>query len=125
MKLLTSRAACLLIIFFASVTNAFAQTNVSDFGQFTPAEFEIKECSFDKTADAVILLDKAIANYNDDYNLVTDTRIRLKILKEKGIERGDIHIGFYSGDKLEFIRRVNAVIATPDANGNVTWNKLE
>ena len=125
MKLLTNRAVCMVLVFLSAITTVFAQTTVSDFGQFTPAEFAIKECSFDKTADAVILLDKAIANYNDDYNLITDRRIRLKILKEKGIEQGNIHIGFYSGDKLEFIRRVNAVIATPDANGNVTWNKLE
>lgn len=119
------RAASLLAFLFLFVINASAQTSISEYGQFTPQEFAIKECSFDKTADAVILFDKAVSNYNDDYNLVTERRIRFKILKEKGIERGDVHISFYSGDKFEFIRRVDAVIATPDANGSVTWNKLE
>jgi hypothetical protein len=126
MKSLTICTACLLAFFLATVPGgACAQTTVTEFGEFTADELAMKECSFDKTADAVIIFDKATSNYNDEYNLVTDRRIRFKILKEKGIERGNIHISFYSKDKFEFIRRVNAVIATPDPNGKLIWNKLE
>jgi hypothetical protein len=115
----------MLAFFLTAIPGAFAQTPVTEFGDFTTDEFAMKECSFDKTADAVIIFDKAVSNYNDEYNLVTERRIRFKILKEKGIERGNIHIGFYSKDKFEFISRVNAMIATPGANGTPTWSKLE
>jgi hypothetical protein len=104
---------------------AFCQTSISEFGQFSGAEFDMKECSFDKTADAVVLFDQATSTYNDEYNLITDRRIRFKILKEKGIERGDIHVRFYNKDRFEFIGRVDATIATPDASGKITWNNLE
>jgi len=100
---------------------SFAQTSVPDFGVFSTEEFNMKECSFDKSADAIIFFDKATSNYNDEHNLVTDRRIRFKILKEKGIERGDIHLRFYSKDKFEFLKDIDAVIASPDAaKGYVT-----
>lgn len=85
----------------------------------------MKECSFDKTADAVRIFDRATSNYNDEYNLITDRSIRFKILKESGIERGNIHILFYSKDKIEFIARVNAVIATPDKDKGYAWTNLD
>lgn len=122
---LTFRTVCMLAFSLITIPGAFAQTTVTEFGEFTSGEIAMKECSFDKTADAVILFDKALSNYNDEYNLVTEKRIRFKILKEKGIERGNIHINFYNKDKFEFIRGLSAIIATPDANGNLVWNKLE
>jgi Domain of Unknown Function with PDB structure (DUF3857) len=118
-------ATGLSFIFLVSAFNCIAQTNVSDFSVFTPEEIALKECSFDKTADAMILFDQATSNYNDEYNLVTERRIRFKVLKEKGIDRGNIHIRFYSKDKFEFIHNVKAIIATPDQNGNMVWSNLE
>lgn len=122
---LTARTTCLLAFFIIAIKGAFAQTTVSEFGEFTPEEIAMKECSFDKTADAVVLFDKAVSNYNDEYNLITDRRIRFKILKEKGIERGNIHISFYNKDKFEFIRSIKATIITPDASGQFVLNDLE
>lgn len=118
--------AWLLFAFFLAVQiNCIAQTKISAFGEFTPDDFSMKECSFDKTADAVILFDQATSNYNDEYNLVTERRIRFKVLKEKGIERGNIHIRFYNKNKFEFLRRVNAIVATPDENGKIAWSQLD
>lgn len=85
----------------------------------------MKECSFDRSADAVILLDHAVAYFNEQNNLITERRIRLKILKEKGIGRGDINIPFYSADEFEFIRDIEAQVITPGSNGEFTINTLE
>jgi transglutaminase-like putative cysteine protease len=125
MKLLPLRTLWLLAVLSTIGPRSFGQTEISDFGQFTANEFQIKECSFDPTADAVILFDKATSNYNDQYNLITDRRIRFKVLKEKGIDRGNIHISFYNKDKFEFVGRIEAIIATPEADGKITWNRLE
>ena len=118
MKRLINSALGLLVVQLLFSSAAFSQTPISDFGQFSGSEFDMKECSFDKTADAVVLFDQASSNYNDEWNLITDRRIRFKILKEKGIERGDIHISFYSKDKFEFISHIDATIATPPRMAN-------
>lgn len=103
----------------------FAQTEAPGFGEYTAEELKMKECSFDKSADAVVLLDQGVAYFNEEYNLITERRIRLKILKEKGIDRGDIRIPYYSANKFEFIRDLSAVVITPDENGSVVRNELE
>ena len=125
MKLRTNCTVFLLSFLLVISFPAFCQTTVSEFGQFSGAEFDMKECSFDKTADAVVLFDQATSSYNEHYNLITDRRTRFKILKEKGIQRGNIHILFYSKDKFEFIDHIEATIATPDASGKITWNNLD
>jgi hypothetical protein len=114
-----------LFAFAFSFKYSPAQLELPPLGTVNLSEFDIKECSFDKTADAVIIYDKALSHYNDDYNLVTQHRIRLKILKESGIERGNIHIRFYSKDKFEFIAGINAVVITPGENKNVTTTTLD
>ncbi|MFT3823484.1 MAG: DUF3857 domain-containing protein [Chitinophagaceae bacterium] len=89
---------------------AMAQSQVPDFGNITDSEQKLKECTFDKEADAVIIFDKAIADHNGDNNLVTTRRIRFKILKEKGIERGNIEIYYYSKEDFEIISDIKASI---------------
>jgi len=102
-----------------------AQTKLPEFGQFLAPDLNLKECSFDPSADAVVIFDQATSNYDDQYQLITDRRIRLKILKEKGIERGNIRIRFYSKDKFEMIRDIDAVIATPAEGGKLAWNNID
>ena len=89
----------------------------SDFGNFKKEEMDYKICPFDKDADAVVFYDKAISEYDKYYHLVTTRSIRFKILKEKGKSRGDISIGFYSGDDFEKLRDVKADILTYDDQG--------
>ncbi|HEV7333783.1 MAG TPA: DUF3857 domain-containing protein [Flavisolibacter sp.] len=119
-----SKAASALVFLFPSLT-AQSQNAPIDFGQVTRDELEMKECVFDKSADAVVLLDYAVAQFNDQYNLITERRIRLKILKERGIERANIRIPYYSGDGFEFIRNIEGVVVTPTGNGSFTTTPLE
>ena len=122
MKIL--RRALFFCLFLNVYHFAFAQ-QVPEFGQFTTEEIAMKECSFDKTAEAVILLDKAISNYDDQYNLITGRRIRLKILKEKGISRGNIKIFYTHRNDFENIGRIKGIVGSKDENGNLEFTKLE
>jgi hypothetical protein len=56
-------------------------------GVTCPAEFEIKRCPFDTTAQVVVLFDVAEAKINEfDYQrLHFKTKMRFKILKKEGI----------------------------------------
>ena len=95
-----------------------------DFGTASGAEIDLKECSFDKDANAVILLDEAISNHDEEYHLITDYHVKIKILKEKGFEAANISIPFYRKDDFEFIERLEAVVINTDASGQVTTEKL-
>jgi hypothetical protein len=80
-----------LLIFALSIflcKTGLSQKAMSEFGAFTAKEQGLKQCDFDKEAEAVVLLDRAESNYDDNYNLMTQRRNRVKILKEAGIERG-------------------------------------
>lgn len=117
--------ATLAFFFFSVSFLSKAQTNLPGFGEYTTEELNMKECSFDKSADAVVLLDQGNAYFDDQHSLITERRIRLKILKEKGIERGDIRILYYSANGFEIIRDLNGVVITHNGSGSVTESKLE
>ena len=75
-------------IFICSLS--YSQSDFPRFGEFNAEEIAVKQCAFDPEAEAIILLDKAVANYDDDYHLLIERRIRIKILSDKGIDRANI-----------------------------------
>jgi hypothetical protein len=114
-----------LFVFAFSFMYSLGQLELPPLGTVNLSEFDIKECSFDKTADAIVIYDQAVSNHNEEYNLVTQRRIRFKILKESGIERGNIRIRFYSKDNFEFLTGINAVVTTPGENKKFTTTALD
>src|SRR5436190_24021395 len=81
----------------------FAQSELPEYGKLTGSDISLKECSFDPEAEAIILLDEAMTDYDDAYLMITKRRVRIKILNDKGISRANVTIPFYSGDDFEFI----------------------
>ncbi len=106
--------ALVLLIFINEIS--LGQTPIPSFGKLTPEEVDLKECAFDKTAEAVVIFDQAVTNYDDSYSLVTERRIKIKILKESGVDRGNINIRYYSHEGFEFIKNLDAVVNTPNAD---------
>ena len=95
-------------LWLAIVNLCAAQSPLPEFGEITTAEQSLTECSFDKEADAMIIFDEASADNNDQHNLIVNRRIRLKILKPKGNQHGDISIRYYHKDDLEYINGIEA-----------------
>lgn len=112
-------------VFLLSFNVSLAQKEVTEFGVFTREEISLQQCEFDKDADAVVLLDKASSSYNDYHNLITERRIRFKILKERGIERGNVHIRYYSDEGFESIGGIEAAVLSFDSQKNKVWSKLD
>jgi hypothetical protein len=94
----------------------FSQSELPKYGEFTREEIEMKECSFDKNADAVILFDEGYSYYDDEYRLVTSRRTRIKILNARAGNRGDIIIPFYSKDNFESIQNVDGISFNPGSS---------
>jgi hypothetical protein len=107
MKRLVCSWLCLAVVNLCA-----AQSTLPEFGEITVAEQNLTECSFDKEADAVVILDEASADHNDQYNLIVNRRIKLKILKPKGNRHGDISIRYLSKDDIEYVNGIEAY----------TWN---
>jgi hypothetical protein len=119
------KSISLLFILLFTSSLISAQRNFPAFGTFTQDDIKLKECSFDRSADAVILLDKGLSYFNEDYNLITERRLRIKILKEKGISRANISIPYYSMSEFEYLKSIDAVVITTESDGNIKITALD
>lgn len=118
-------AACIMIILSLSkpcITHAQRNPFVLE---STPAsaEFGYKECSFDKEAEAVYLVNDAIAEYGPDYELFTYHHVKLKILKEKGKAYGTVTIPFYRDNNFEDIIDINGYVY--NYGEGLTFNQVD
>ncbi|RYY27540.1 MAG: DUF3857 domain-containing protein [Chitinophagaceae bacterium] len=114
--------ACLLPCVVATYLNA-QEFLVS--APVKPEELSMKECSFDQEADAVVLMHEAYSDHDEQYRLITHHRVRLKILREKGISHADIRIPFYSKENFEFVEVTNGRIYNQGDNGVLQSQDLE
>ncbi|HSU50457.1 MAG TPA: DUF3857 domain-containing protein [Segetibacter sp.] len=123
--MLRLRIVPLFVCFLTLLQTTNAQNQITEFGVFTGEEIDLKECEFDKDADAIVFFDQAKSSYNDMHNLVTERRVRLKILKERGIERGDIHLRYYHDGDFESISAIDATVLSFDNQNKEVWSKLD
>ncbi len=119
MKKICLTAACCVYTLLS-----FAQEFTS-FGIATADEINLKQCSFDMEANAVVLRHEAFSNYNDQGHLITTHHVRIKILKEKGFSAADISIPFYRKDNFEVISRVEGLTINVGSDGQQISTKLE
>ncbi len=87
------------------------------YGKPSAEEFNMKSCAFDPEADAVILLHEAISNFNEEYNLITQHHVRIKILKEKGISASNVSIPFYRNNDFEFVNVTEGMVINLNEKG--------
>jgi len=119
-----ARITTILLFLFISLVS-FSQMEFPEIGNFTAEEISLKQCSFDPEAEAVILLDKAVVNHDDEYRMITERRVRIKILNEKGLDRANIIIPFYHKDDFETISKVVAYTFNFDESGRQSSFELE
>lgn len=116
-------------IFFVFIsTIIFAQKGIPAFGKIDKEDLTLKECEFDKDAEAYKLLSYGDVRYmvaGDDFNIITERRTRIKILKEKGLDEANIKIRFYSRSNYESIRNISGITYNLDKDEKVVTTKLE
>lgn len=113
------KSICLITGFLFFISNV-TQAQLTPFARLSDQEIQLQQCSFDTDADVVVLLDEAQSDYDEQYHLLTRHHIRLKILKEKGIEDADISIPYYNKDGFEDITEVKAVTINTKPGGEVS-----
>ena len=120
------RLLTIFIVFTSAIT--FAQKGVPSFGKIDKEDLLLKECEFDKDAAAYKLLSYGDVHYEilgEDFNIISEKRVRIKILKEKGLDESNIKIHFYSRLNYENIHNISGITYNLDNAGNVTTTKLE
>lgn len=86
-------------------------------GKVSKEDLEMKSCSFDSEADAMILHDIGqvyLEYYEGDFRSVLKRHKRIKFFNEQGFEYGDITIPFYSHDKIAEIVNIDVQVIAPD-----------
>lgn len=101
--------------------SAFSQKDkdIPAWGKIEKADLESKVCDFDKDAEAVVLFDVGELVCDQSYNIQLERRIRIKILKEKGLSRADVKIPYIYYRNEENVYKISAQTYNLDATGNV------
>lgn len=127
------KSILLLSVFFAIISVAAAQKDIPAFGKVEKADLEMKDCDFDKNAEAVVLFDvgEVYCNFNpggNEFNFLRteyNRHVRIKILNTKGLDVANIKIKYYSEKNLEDIKNLSAQTINLDATGNIVYTKVD
>ena len=123
MKLIVTVLSTFLFIY-----NVIAQDKLPAFGKIDKADLEMNICDFDPDSEALYLMDigevQIIENLSS-WNVQTDRRVRIKILKEKGIQEADVKIYYYSKGRYEDISGLSGMVYNLDDAGNIITTKLD
>lgn len=124
MKTTVAIVTALLLVTF---THAQREKDVPAFGKVEKADLEMKECEFDKNAEALVLFDvgELYCNWISTISMEMDRHVRIKILKDKGKDRGDIKIRYLSFKNIQAIKNLQAQTYNLDEAGNVVISKVD
>src|SRR5436190_10579751 len=120
---------CTLAVF---TLTAHAQKEIPGYGKIDKTELEMKDCEFDKAAEAVVLFDVGEVycdlNLSSAYNPLTtqfERHVRIKILNQKGTDFANIHIRYINTGGVEDIKNISAQTINTDASGNAVITKVD
>lgn len=118
----------LLLLFSASI----AQKEIPSFGKVDKTELEMKDCEYDKGAEAVVLFDVGEVycslNFNALFNPIRtemSRHVRIKILNTKGSDQANVKIPYLSFRNIEDIKNLSAQTINQDANGEIKITKVD
>ncbi len=115
----------------ATSLQLLAQKGQPGFGKVDKADLEMKDCDFDKGADALVLIDYGNIFYDrgtvgfSAFKTVYERRTRIKILKEKGIAQADIEIPYYTHNNEERVLKLNANTYNLDETGKIITTEVK
>lgn len=112
----------LLIVACLSITSLLFSQESIKWGKPTDKEKGLKICSFDSTANAVILSENGSIDFGSGYAYIHVYR-KIKILNSNGIQYANIQIPFYHKEDIEKIKDVKAQTINSD-NGLITTIEL-
>jgi hypothetical protein len=114
----------LLLGSLAITVNAQTVPSAQPYGKIDQADLEMKTCDFEKDANAEILFDKGSVSFNNEYDLIFERHIRIKIFNDKGKDQANINIEYLGGDRSEIMTNVQAETINLN-NGKIEFTKID
>jgi hypothetical protein len=102
--------AVLLLVCAATSQAQKFTSEAQAFGKIDKADLELKECDFEKDANAMVLFNKGELYYDDNLNIVIQHHKRIKIFNENGKKQADVRIEYYGGNRFEYITALQGQI---------------
>ena len=122
------RSSIFIFIIFSAV-NSFSQAGYPSFGKADINELLLKECPFEKDADAMKLFDlqeTEIFINGVDLRIQSERRIRIKIFNKEGFDAANISIPYLQRSKKSKVVDISAYIYNIDSSGNnIVTQKLD
>ncbi len=120
-----------ICLFFIACNYVCAQKGQPAFGKVDIADLQMKDCDFDKGADALVLIDYGATHYDRGtagysfLKTVFERRLRIKILKEKGIAQADVALPYYTHNNEERVLKLVARTYNIDTEGKVQITEVK
>ena len=95
-----------------------------EWGNIPRADLEMKTFPKDTNASALILCDYGESRFNDEFEIVFNRHLRIKILTTKGYEWGTYSLSIYTKDHTERISDIEGVTYWLNENGTIENSKL-
>ena len=94
-------------------------------GEVDKEDLEMKECDFDKNAEAVVLYDGGELIEYGDRPIELRRHIRIKILSDKGLDRANIKLSFVKYGSEDGIKDIEAQTFNLDPSGNIVATEVD
>jgi Domain of Unknown Function with PDB structure (DUF3857) len=101
------------------------QADIPAFGKVEKTDLEMKECDFDKKAEALVLFEVGELDYLNGSGAELKKRVRIKILTKEGADRANIHLRYISYRNEEDITGLEARTYNLDEAGNIKMTEVE
>jgi hypothetical protein len=125
MKSIISAALISMLAYTAGAQTKSTAPETQPYGKIDQADLELKQCDFEKDANAEVLFNKANLYFGIDLSSITEEiHKRIKIFNDNGKNEADVHIKYWSGDHLEYITGLQAQTINL-VDGKVQVTKLD
>jgi len=120
-----------LLLFFTLLLSTCCMAQDFPYGNPSPQELDMKKYNKDTSAHAVVLQEfgeaRIALDNSDDLRLYVYYHVKIKILDNKGFNKGNIELPLYTGDNgtFESIDDLKATTFYPDDNGNLQKADLD
>ncbi len=121
----------LILLIFSLSTLTAQTTKLPDFGKVDVAELQLKECSFDKNAGAMVLFSEGESLFKLDLNAManpvftqTEYHVRIKIFNKEGFDQANVKIRYRISSDVS-IKHFSAQTYNLDGGGNIVVTKVE
>lgn len=118
----------LLAIICLSKVFGQKKDSLPEFGKVDKSELLLKDCDFDKNAEAEVLLEteevQCVVYVSSVYVKITH-RVRIKILKDKGLSFADVNLPYVTQSGDEEIKDIKAITYNLDVAGNIVTRELD